>query len=284
MPDALRPLFFDAADRLRNGWWMLAFLAIFTVTRAAYSPMSLALQGFGVGSAWLRPVGFLLALLATWICVQVREEPLASAGFDFRARWWRELALGVVIGVSAIAAIVALMAACGGVRLELDAGRAWTSMVYGAYLFLFVSLFEETLCRGFLFQRMIDGAGFWTAQVAFGALFAAAHWGNPGMSPATRLVASIDVFVGALLLGVAWRRTRSLALPVGIHFGWNWAQGSLFGFAVSGVAVRGWFHPTLLGDSAWLNGGAFGPEASVCAIVVYAAIIVAIVLISRRTA
>jgi membrane protease YdiL (CAAX protease family) len=170
-------------------------------------------------------------------------------------------------------AIVGLIAACGGVRLELAADRAWEPLVYGVYMFLFVALLEENLCRGFLFQRLTDGAGFWVAQIAFGAVFVFGHWENPGMSGVTKVIASVDLFLGAILLGLAWRRTRSLALPVGIHLGWNWTQGFLLGFDVSGIGAPGWFHPQLLGDAVWLNGGAFGPEASVFAIVVDIAVI-----------
>jgi len=36
------------------------------------------------------------------------------------------------------------------------------------------------------------------------------------------------------LLGLAYLRTRSLTLPIGLPFGWNWTQGAVFGFGVSG--------------------------------------------------
>jgi hypothetical protein len=78
-----------------------------------------------------------------------------------------------------------------------------------------------------------------------------------------------------LLLGLAYVKTRRLALPMGIHLGWNWAQGSLLGFGVSGTMdTRGWLNPVFDGRPEWLTGGAFGLEASLpCSILCGAAIL-----------
>lgn len=70
-----------------------------------------------------------------------------------------------------------------------------------------------------------------------------------------------------MLLGLAYLRTRSLALPVGIHLGWNWSLGHLLGFGVSGFEHAGWFHPLLQDGPEWISGGRFGPEASLFAVV-----------------
>jgi len=75
------------------------------------------------------------------------------------------------------------------------------------------------------------------------------------------------LFLGAVLLGLAYLRTRSLALPIGIHLGWNWTHGHLLGFGVSGFAQPGWFHPLLQDLPEWVTGGRFGPEASIFAVV-----------------
>ena len=99
-------------------------------------------------------------------------------------------------------------------------------------------------------------------------LFATAHWGNPDMQGATRVWASIDIALAALMLGMAYVRTRSLALPFGLHLGWNWMQGHVLGFDVSGVDLTGWFLPQLLDRPEWMTGGAFGPESTVFAVVV----------------
>jgi membrane protease YdiL (CAAX protease family) len=150
------------------------------------------------------------------------------------------------------------------------------ALAQGAWLFLWAALLEELLFRGFVFQRLVDGTGALTAQLLMAALFALAHWGNPGMEGTTEVWATIDTMLGALLLGLAYLRTGSLALPIGIHFGWNWVQGSVLVFDVSGMDQSGWLLPHLLDKPQWLTGGAFGPEASVFSVLVDATAVFAL--------
>lgn len=247
---------------------MLIFIAFIAVTRFLYRPITASLKGVGASDAWLEPVPFLFVLLATWACTRLRKERLASVGFELNGRWLRDVLIGTLIGFCAMLAVVAMIAIAGGVRLELNATRSLAALGYGIYVFLLASLLEETLFRGFLFQRLLDGTGARFTLIAFAILFAIAHWGNPGMEGATRVWATLDTALGAILLGLAYLRTRSLALPVGIHLGWNWTQGHLLGFGVSGYEQTGWFHPLFQGKAEWVTGGAFGPEASAFAVVV----------------
>ncbi len=264
----MKHAFFDSNQRLRNGWWILIFIALMLASRFVYTPVSRALQELGAATDWLEPLRFAFLLLVTWICVRLRKEPLSSVGYVLDRRWAREIGIGWCFGVGSALLAVLMIWAVGGVRLELDPARSLAALTYGLYVFLFVALFEETLFRGFVFQRFVDGAGVWIAQITMGLLFATSHWGNPDMQGATLVWATIELFLGAVLLGLAYLRTRSLALSIGIHIGWNWAQGHLLGFGVSGFEHAGWFRPLLQDRPEWVTGGSFGPEASVFAVVV----------------
>lgn len=264
----MQSILFNSSGRLRSGWWILIFVGLFLLSRVLYTPLSRGLKQAGVAAIWLEPLRFGFILLVTWACTRLRREPLSSVGFRIDRRWMIEVGAGLLLGTASMFAIVGLIWAVGGVRLELDPARSAGTVGYGLYLFLCVALFEETLFRGFLFQRLIDGMGVWVAQLLLAALFAVGHWGNPGMHGATEVVASLDLALGAILLGLAWVRTRSLALPVGLHLGWNWAQGHVLGFGVSGFDYSGWFQPVFQGMPQWLTGGEFGPEASLLAVVV----------------
>lgn len=124
---------------------------------------------------------------------------------------------------------------------------------------------EEIIFRGFLFRLVAGLGGNWTALAVTSALFGFAHIANPGATVASS--ASIAIEAG-ILLGAAYAATGSLWLPIGIHAGWNLAEGPLFGMAVSGNAQRaGWIGGTLHGP-VLLTGGPFGPEASIAAVVV----------------
>lgn len=269
----LKTVFLDPNGRLRNGWWILAFVALMLASRFDYTPVSRALQAAGAPTDALEPLRFAFLLLVTWICVRLRREPLSSIGFVLDARWARELGVGAVLGLASAALVVAMIWTGGGVRLEFDPARSLAALAQGAWVFVFVALFEETLFRGFVFQRLVAGTSAWFALLVSGLVFATSHWGNPDMHGATLAWATLELFLGAVLLGLAWLRTRSLALPIGLHFGWNWALGNVLGFDVSGFAQAGWLRPILLDRPEWMTGGAFGPEASVFAVVVDAGLI-----------
>jgi len=264
----LKKIFLNTDNRLRNGWWILIFIGFIAATRLIYGPITKGIKQFGTPVEWLEPAAFIFILVSTWACTLLRKEPLSSVGFQINQRWIKEILSGTMIGIGLILAATGLIWAIGGVRFELDPVRSLGSLAYGLYVFLFVALFEETLFRGFIFQRLLDGAGVWVAQITLALLFAFGHWDNPGMEGATKFWASLDLALGALLLGLAYIRTRSLALPVGIHLGWNWAQGYLLGFGVSGTEHSGWFQPVFQGKAQWLTGGNFGPEASIFAVIV----------------
>ena len=248
--------------QLRNGWWILVFAAVFLASQFVYRPVSKGLRHIGLDRDWLAPLPVVFLLGVTWICLRLRRQRLADVGLRMDAAWARQLLAGIALGGVEMLAVAALILLAGGVRFELDPARALAALAHGAWLFAWAAVIEELLFRGFVFQRLVDGLGALPALLLMAALFALGHWDNPGMEDGTRVVAVLDTALAGFMLGLAWLRTGSLALPLGIHFGWNWTQGSLLGFDVSGLAQAGWLHPLLLDKPQWLTGGAFGPEAS----------------------
>ena len=264
----------DRHGSLRNGWWILTFVVLFLASQPVYRVISKAMQQHGFEGPWLSPLPVVFLLLVTYACLRLRREPLAAVGLRPDLTWAREVLYGAALGIALIVLVTGLIAATGGVRFSLDPARSLGALAMGAWVFAWVVLLEELLFRGFVFQRLVDGIGAWPALVAMAVLFALAHWGNPGMEGATLAWATIDTALGAILLGLAYLRTRRLALPIGIHFGWNWAQGALLGFDVSGLDQAGWLLPEMLGKPQWLTGGTFGPEASIFAVLVDTAAVV----------
>ena len=270
--------FINGEGRWRSGVWVLLFVLGIVATRFLFKPVDDGLETLGLGDFWREALPFVFVLAVTWACLRLRGETLAHVGFRLGKRWFAEFAAGSLLGLVLMAGIVGIIAALGGVQLVAAPGRSVDTLLWALVAFAFVALFEETLFRGFLFQRLVDGLGAWPAMLLMALAFAAGHGDNPGMTGATAFWASLDLALGAILLGLAWLRTRSLALPIGIHLTWNWAQGSLFGFGVSGLDQQGWWQPVFTGQPQWLTGGEFGPEASVVAVCVDA---VAIVLLWR---
>ena len=123
---------------------------------------------------------------------------------------------------------------------------------------------EELLFRGAIFRIAEEWLGTTAALIISAVLFGAAHGLNSGATPIS--VAAIALEAG-VLLGVAYSASRSLWLPIGMHFGWNFTEGGLFGASVSGGQSHGLVSVTLEGP-VQLTGGSFGPEASIAAVAV----------------
>jgi hypothetical protein len=142
-----------------------------------------------------------------------------------------------------------------------------------------VAVTEEVLFRGFIFQRLIDGLGVWWAQLLVSALFLLTHIDAIRDAGAIGYLASANIFIASLMFGLAFLRTRSLAMPIAVHFAANFVQGGLLGFGVSGGDAESLLAPTLSGAD-WLTGGAFGLEASVLGLV--SVIVLTVVLFRWR--
>jgi len=174
----------------------------------------------------------------------------------------REWLAGLAIGIVVFAAMIGILALLGVYRADAAAGAR--SLIAPFCDATIAGVFEETLCRGVLFRILEQSLGSYWALLISSLLFGAAHLLNPNAS----LLAAAQVALEAgLLLGAAYILTRRLWFAIGIHVGWNFAEGGIFGTVESGTSVHGLLHGSLNGP-AWLSGGDFGVEASPVALLV----------------
>ena len=122
---------------------------------------------------------------------------------------------------------------------------------------------EEIVFRGIVFRIVEAALGTWIALILSAAIFGLLHLVNPH---ATLQGAMAIVFEAGVMFAAAFVLTRRLWLPIGIHAGWNFTQGGIFGVPVSGQPSGGLLDGTLNGPE-WLSGGVFGAEASMVAVV-----------------
>ena len=109
---------------------------------------------------------------------------------------------------------------------------------------------------------MIKAFGAWPAQLIIGGLFLLTHLNNPGMVGTVKLFAAINIFTASVLFGITYLKTKSLAMPLGVHFMANFTQGTILGFGVSGGKEPSLLTPISMNQPLWLTGGDFGLEAS----------------------
>jgi len=204
------------------------------------------------------------ALTAGFICTRWLEGlPWRALGLWFHAGWLRDLIVGSLIGIFALALATAVATAGGGLTFTIS-GRAalvqvLQTLVFSAALFIVAALAEEALFRGYPLQTLVRASFIALGILITSFAFAATHMGNPNLNQS---LPYFNLLLAGLWLGVAYLRTRSLWFPMGVHWAWNWALGSLFGLPVSGINDLA-PHPLLHGidlGPAWLTGGKFGIE------------------------
>ena len=79
-------------------------------------------------------------------------------------------------------------------------------------------------------------------------------------NPHATWISTIGITLAGLFLGFGYIRTHQLWLPIGLHIGWNFSEGVVFGFPVSGWTGFQITNSTFTGPQLW-TGGPFGPEA-----------------------
>lgn len=187
-----------------------------------------------------------------------------------------ELGVGLLLGAVVFCVTIGLIAALGG--YSVAGVRDAAALLQPIPLALSSGVGEEILLRGVVFRQLEEWVGRWAALAISAALFGVMHLGN---AHATLWAALAIALEAGVLLAAAYMTTRRLWLPIGMHIAWNWTQAAVFGAPVSGVKMSGYLRGDLHGPD-WLTGGAFGPEASVVAVVVCSAVSVALLARARR--
>lgn len=248
--------FLNSERQLRNGWWILIF---FLVLAAILFPALLTAQKKSMDvSIGLQAV---IVVLASLVCQWLRRKPLAELLGKFGVRWLKELGLGGLIGSALMLFPALIMWVLGWVHWQWNPA-GFSTLASVVLLFAGVAVAEELLFRGFIFQRLIAGLGEWPAQLILAGYFLLTHLNNPGMTGDVKILAGINIFLASILFGLAFIRTQSLAMPLGLHFMANLMQGGILGFGVSGTDQSGLLKPILAEIPQWLTGGMFGLEAS----------------------
>lgn len=169
---------------------------------------------------------------------------------------------------------------------DIIAGLAWASVLYfigfttmyllgavsiteinpnpGVLILSFITFFcasvtEEVMMRGYVQSRLMTRMNKFLALAIASVIFAILHLSNPNIG----FFPLINLFLAGIMLGAAYMYTQNLWFPIALHLAWNWIQGPVLGFEVSGTNT----FPTMLSlqfsRENIINGGAFGFEGSI---------------------
>lgn len=141
---------------------------------------------------------------------------------------------------------------------------------------------EEFLIRGLFMKLMSKKFNIFLAVFLSSIIFSAMHLGNPGIT----IIAIVNLILYGVAMGLYVVKTNDLIGACGNHAAWNFFQGNIFGFEVSGLdVVSGTIMDFKAIGNSTLNGGEFGPEAGlVCTLVliVFSIIMLIKILNERR--
>lgn len=124
-------------------------------------------------------------------------------------------------------------------------------------LFVLVGWTEELLSRGYHLQTLTEGLNRFWGILLSSLVFAILHRDNPGFS----FIAFLGLFFSGLFFCFAYFKSRALWLPIGLHIGWNFFEGVVFGFQVSGLTDFPRLITQTVSGPVYITGGEFGPEA-----------------------
>ena len=194
---------------------------------------------------------------------------------------WRTVvphgALGLLGGVLLISAVVGTLWLLGSYRVTgFNPDPPWVKQLLIGGLGAAVA--EEIITRGVLFRVAEEGLGTWGALVLSAGVFGFGHIFNPGATVWSSVAIAVEA---GLLFGMLFHVTRSLPLCMGLHMGWNFTQGSVWGIPVSGGSDTGWLVSVRPGPE-WLSGGVFGAEASVVAVALCSTVTLGLLALALR--
>ena len=267
--------FMNDEGHLRSGWRLaifgIAFLICAQVTQVvlylALTAVTHLSQEDFIASYWGLVVGhgsiLVSAALIGWGCGALLEElPFRALGCLPHRGWLKNFGLGSALGATSLLLAALITTLTRGIHFRFDpAGARLIGLTLATSLFVFIfgAAAEEILFRGYPLQTLTRARLAWLGVLLTSVPFAAVHLRNPNVVPGFTFV---NTALAGVWLAVAYLRTRSLWLPLGLHWSWNWVQASLLGLPVSGIE-RLTPAPLLKAMNVgpdWLTGGAYGIE------------------------
>ena len=212
-------------------------------------------------------------LFTVWIFQKfISKERFISIGLDF-INYKNDFYQGLAVGTGLISIGFFTLIILNLTSIDLTYFSIYDQIFY-FFLFIVVSLNEEIAIRGYILHNLSQSFNKYIALIISSFVFMGMHLGNPniGVLPLTNL------FLAGIFLGVYRIHKNNLWFPIGAHLMWNYLQGPIYGFEVSGNKINSLFEQKLQGHEV-LTGGNFGYEGS---IILTVFLIISIYLMDKR--
>jgi membrane protease YdiL (CAAX protease family) len=249
-----------------NGRLLLEGGILLCATYGTWSISQWLLSTTGLGNSLLIMLVISLAQCAipfavlSFCCRHFEQRSLASIGLIFR-NVLRDTSKGALISTGIMSLAVLILWRVGAYQVvNISPQKDVAALIIGIITSVSAPINEEIFFRGTLFRHLEQLSGSWLALLVSGLLFGLLHSWRPYASWHSSFFLAVDV--GFLCAGL-YMLTRSLWVPMGMHFAWNVCEEFIYGLPNSGTTSSVSLLHALVKGPAWLTGGNFGPEASV---------------------
>lgn len=261
-----RGIFTNRDRELRSGWRIAAALMIYILLSFLLGYVAQLLSPHREVLTVIIPyTGEVAMILAALITLRIIDEkrPSEMGLISFR-RGFRDFIFGLLLGAVLMTLIFVLLLAFGQVALANGlSDPVWSHFLWsGLILYIFVGFAEEIFFRGYCMTALKQTGHTWVVVIVSSLIFSIAHGLNPNVS----VLGLANIFIVGLLFAFMFLKTGNLWLPIGFHISWNYFQGSIFGFPVSGTEPHGIYNIGRVEGALW-SGGSFGPEGGLIATV-----------------
>ena len=200
---------------------------------------------------------------------------LSDIGFTNIKDGWKDLCIGLLIGAISFTVVAIVLLSTNSVELSSDFSepKLSSALVTQLIIFIFVGINEELFSRGYCMTVLKQTNKSWVPVVVSSIIFALMHSMNEGIS----LLAYINLFLFGIVMAYIFIKTKNIWMCIGYHITWNYFQGNVFGFLVSGNTTDSIYSIKTVNPNL-INGGSFGPEGG---FIVTALLIVTILGIYR---
>jgi len=212
-------------------------------------------------------------LFTVWIFQKfISKERFISIGLDF-INYKNDFYQGLAVGTGLISIGFFTLIILDLTSIDLTYFSIYDQIFY-FFLFIVVSLNEEIAIRGYILHNLSQSFNKYIALIISSFVFMGMHLGNPNIG----VLSLANLFLAGIFLGVYRIHKNNLWFPIGAHLMWNYLQGPIYGFEVSGNKINSLFEQKLQGHEV-LTGGNFGYEGS---IILTVFLIISIYLMDKR--
>ncbi len=249
----------------KGGWkYALLFLVIYISVLLIMGILFSALDGI----AFLDHQNFLVVFPSVVAILLIRLISKNWNGWEWQDLGFRRQSVFKDLSHGSLLAISLLL--IGSLILYFTFLINWTiisidpiKLLIPMLIFISVAIGEEMIFRGYILNNFLYSSSPTLSVILSAVIFALFH----GMNPSISFLSIVNIFAGGILLGLTYMHKRSIWMPIGFHFSWNFFQGPILGYPVSGL-----YFPSLLEQRSFgpeiLTGGEFGFEGSILQLVV----------------